>query len=103
MVRVCRYPELLLVFGDDSIISHQTGDPVSATRITLLIQLCMDSRTAISFFALFMRNFDLPSVTVDSLDYVGFQDVSARHRTHYYPLPESDTLNSLEMTLGDPV
>ena len=42
------------------------------------------------------------SVISGYLDDVGFQDVSARHRTHYYPPPETDTSNLLEILLGDP-
>ena len=44
----------------------------------------------------------LKKVISGYLDDVGFQEVSARHRTHYYPPPETDTSNLLEILLGDP-
>ena len=100
---VCRHLKLAFVFGDNPMLAHQTGYPVSTTGMTAFIQLGMDSRTAIGRATPLMNSFDFPSITAGFPGCVGFQDGSARHRTHYYPLPESDTSNQLEMLLGDPV
>ena len=84
-------------------LAHQTGYPVSTTGMTAFIQLGMDSRTAIGRATPLMNSFDFHQQPGGSLGYVGFQDGSARHRTHYYPLPKSGTSNQLEMLLGDSV
>ena len=59
MRRVRRRLELPLVLRNDSMLTHQTGYPVSATGVTDFIQLRMDSRATISFTALLMTQLDL--------------------------------------------
>ena len=59
MNRICRHLELLFVFGDDPILTYQTGNTMLATEMTVFIQLHMGSRAPITFKALLMRYFDL--------------------------------------------
>jgi hypothetical protein len=59
MNRVCRYPKLLFVFRDDSMLAHQTSYPISTTGMTRFIQFRMDSRTAIGLATSPMNSFDL--------------------------------------------
>ena len=59
MNRICRHLELSFVFGDDPILTHQTGDTMFATEMTVFIQLYMDSRASIVFTTLLMNHFNL--------------------------------------------
>ena len=59
MNRTCRHLELSFVFGCDPILTHQTGDTMFATEITVFIQFFMDSRTSIVFTTLLMNHFNL--------------------------------------------
>ena len=88
------------MFRDDPLLALQTSYPISTKGMTRFIQLCIDSRTAIGLATSSVNSFAM-SVISGYLDDVGFQDVSARHRTHYYPPQETDTSNLLEMLLGD--
>ena len=56
---VCRHLKLAFVFGDNPMLAHQTGYPVSTTGMTAFIQLGMDSRTAIGRATPLMNSFDL--------------------------------------------
>jgi hypothetical protein len=56
---VCRYSELLFVFGNDSMLANQTGHPASTASVATFVQLCMNSGTSIRFSILTVNSFDL--------------------------------------------
>jgi hypothetical protein len=94
-----RYSEFAFVFGNDSMLAHQTGHTVSTAGITVAIQLSMNAGTAVCFSALLMGHFDFHQqapvlLTAEALTTVqpGIEPASAHfqcpaHQTHWKRFP----------------